>query len=267
MKTIFIEKVIADKPEFVVCWYVYLRNWINKDYVSDQTQDQFLQWSGLSNPNLFTKEIKYNGVKAAPRDILTSMGVTISKIKCENYDRYIYQFKSELDNFFYVDKSYINEIDKLGVNKFAFLLKLKAICLNGTNTCLLSKSDIAERLQMSRTTLNKYLSDLSEYVSKVKGGFEIIHPAFRIEEDPFLTIMKNFAAKKGSELVKPDKHSMLLLPFITGKFDGDYYKFITYLYAKFKTLPSKVSVEYFNTAITKERVNRKTAPQITEVIL
>ena len=267
MNKIYIDKCIADKSEFIVCWYAYLKNWVNSENVSNQTQQQFLNWSGLSKTDIFTKEIKYKDSYIAPLEILQTMGVTATKVAYGKHSRYIYQFQRTLDNFFAVDKTYMEEIEKLGVNKFAFLLKLKAICVNNTNVCLLKKEEIANRLNISRPTLNKYLKELSEYITPIKGGFEIIHPAFNLEEDIFIAAMKRFSVLKGSKMVEPSKDSMLLLPFIKGRFKGEIRAFWDYLCKSFRNLPSLVSIEYYNTAITKERVHKRKSVEISEIKL
>ena len=53
-----------------------------------------------------------------------------------------------------------------------FLILLKCLCLNGTNTTLYSQGQLANELKMGKSTVSKYISEAIDkaYISKDKKG-------------------------------------------------------------------------------------------------
>ena len=57
-----------------------------------------------------------------------------------------------------------------------FLILLKCLCLNGTNTTLYSQAQLANELKMGKSTISKYISEAIDkaYISKDKKGIHLL---------------------------------------------------------------------------------------------
>ena len=57
-----------------------------------------------------------------------------------------------------------------------FLILLKCLCLNGTNTTLYSQGQLANELKMGKSTISKYISEAIDkaYISKDKKGIHLL---------------------------------------------------------------------------------------------
>lgn len=75
-----------------------------------------------------------------------------------------------------------------------FLILLKCLCLNGTNTILYSQNRLAEELNLSTGTISRYMKEAKEkgYVKKDKKGIHLLNKdIFIITSESQLAIIKN----------------------------------------------------------------------------
>ncbi|MCD7940706.1 MAG: winged helix-turn-helix domain-containing protein [Bacteroides intestinalis] len=75
-----------------------------------------------------------------------------------------------------------------------FLILLKCVCLNGTNTTLYSQNRLAEEFNLSVGTISKYMKEAIDngYVKKDKKGIHLLNKEiFIITSESQLAIMKN----------------------------------------------------------------------------
>lgn len=75
-----------------------------------------------------------------------------------------------------------------------FLILLKCLCLNGTNTTLYSQNRLAEELNLSTGTISKYINEAiaKGYVKKDKKGIHLLNEdLFIITSESQLAILKS----------------------------------------------------------------------------
>lgn len=75
-----------------------------------------------------------------------------------------------------------------------FLILLKCLCLNGTNTTLYSQNRLAEELNLSTGTISKYINEAIDkgYVKKDKKGIHLLNDKmFIITSESTLAKLKN----------------------------------------------------------------------------
>ena len=75
-----------------------------------------------------------------------------------------------------------------------FLVLLKCLCLNGTNTTLYSQNKLAEELGLSKGTISRYMNEAIEngYVKRDKKGIHLLREdIFLITSESQLAIIKN----------------------------------------------------------------------------
>ena len=75
-----------------------------------------------------------------------------------------------------------------------FLILLKCLCLNGTNTTLYSQNRLAEELNLSTGTISKYINEAIDkgYVKKDKKGIHLLNDKmFIITSESTLAKTKN----------------------------------------------------------------------------
>ena len=94
-----------------------------------------------------------------------------------------YHFNMTEENFFYtLNDFYIKPLDGISEKDQTkckgLLLRLKAICINNSNVTLYNKMEIANKINVSKATLNKYLSMLVDagHIKVVDGGYFISNP-------------------------------------------------------------------------------------------
>lgn len=142
--------------------YSILKSYRKKEGFTDLTLEQIECLSGVSNIERIIPKLKPYLLK-------------IEQKKLDSYRmQNLYYFKKE-ESFVYLDNRFFEVQDIKDVKTKAFLIKLKLLCISGTNHCNFDKKEIAKRLNMSRPTLDKYISlavDSGE-LAITKEGFEI----------------------------------------------------------------------------------------------
>ncbi len=76
-----------------------------------------------------------------------------------------------------------------------FLVQLKCLCLNGTNTTLYNQKRIAEEMNLSTGTVSKYIKEAAEcrYIKKDEKGIHLLDKEmFIITAESELAFWKNF---------------------------------------------------------------------------
>lgn len=136
-----------------------------------------------------------------------------------------------------------------------FLLLLKAICLNNTNTIQWSKNQIAQALGLSRNTVSTLLEECRQagLIKPQAKGYELttdcfIQPAIKQTEAAIYKELCDFCKAKGVAAPKRNKValSVLLTKYNAAGVPSTEPISLTYQLNKRCTqLPEKVSIPYF----------------------
>lgn len=164
-----------------------------------------------------------------------------------------YQIKSVEKDFFMLDNGFFTR--NYSAKTAGFLLLLKAICLNNTNTIQWSKSQIAQALGLSRNTVSALLEECRQagHIKPQAKGYELttdcfIQPAIKQTEAAIYKELCDFCKAKGVAAPRRNKValSVLLTKYNATGLSRTEPISITYqLDKRCKNLPEKVSLPYF----------------------
>lgn len=138
--------------------YTLLRRYKdNKTKTSFISERRISELSGITEREV--RKIISSFKEINNNDLFTSID-TIRRGKKTNNQ---YHFDDSFSNFMHIDCEFIDKPlkgveESLQAKCKAFLLALKTICVNNTNTIKFNKVRIAEELGIDRKTLNKYLN-------------------------------------------------------------------------------------------------------------
>lgn len=183
--------------------------------------------------------------------------------------RNTYYIKPEKSNYFFLDNSLFN---KNYPTKIAgFLLLLKAICLNNTNTIQWSKSQIAQALGLSRNTVSALLEECRQagLIKPQAKGYELttdcfIQPAIKQTEAAIYKELCDFCKAKGVAAPRRNKValSVLLTKYNAVGVPSTEPISLTYqLNKRCKQLPEKVSIPYFIKMLDMQEQYREVTKQ------
>lgn len=197
----------------------------------------------------------------------------------------VYRFNPNPANYFFVNNSFY--YTTLEPKEKGFLLLLKSLCINNTNTTLYNRTKIAEELGQDRGTVSKLINSLiaNNMLLELNNGFQLPANYFPLyskdktsnyeyeklrSEDKFvLDSILEFCGKKGAILFTPDLQPLKMIfayyPFlekdIEDIYDEDFIKthFLPeILKARCDTLPLKIeSLKYFLKVLNMENIEDK----------
>ena len=245
-----ISKEILQLDTIQAAIYITLKRSRKAEGYSDLFEAQIAEYSGLS-----LDTVKH----AKLAEFLPLVGVEIRKVKSGVHYRNTYYFQAETD-FFFVDNSFFEEV--ADYRERVFLLKLKALCLNNTNRIHLTKKELAKRLNISRPTLDKYLST-SKGVKAENNGFLLVNrniyteaPKTETVFDKTFALITEFSKLKQSAL--PERDERVLADIVT-KYSGDNKRLLKDLCERLQKLPKQVTLAYFLKALrNRKRDNKET---------
>lgn len=218
--------------------------------------------------------------------------ITVETLQIGKQKLNVYRFNLRPANFFLVKNSfYYTNIDQKGKG---FLLLIKSLCINNTNTTLYNRTQIAKELGQDRNTVSKMINNLVEknMLLELDQGFSLPANYFPLyskdktskfgyeklrSEDKFvLNTILDFCNEKGSILFAPDLKPLKIIfayyPFQKRNFenlnDEDFIKshyLPEVLKTRCATLPPKIeSLNYFLTVLNVEYVeqSKEHSPQI-----
>ena len=176
-----------------------------------------------------------------------------------------YYIKPEKSNYFFLDNSFFKR--NYPAKIAGFLLLLKAICLNNTDTIQWSISQIAKGIGLSRNTTTALLNECLQLrlIKPISNGYELtagcfINSSVRKTNAGIYKELCEFCKMKGVAAPKWDKRAMSVLLTKYNSINLPASEPITItcqLNKRCKTLPEKVSLPYFIKALDMESQYRE----------
>ena len=171
--------------------------------------------------------------------------------------RNTYYIKPEKSNYFFLDNSYFKR--NYPAKIAGFLLLLKSVCLNNTDTIQWSNSQIAKAIGLSRNTTTALIKECQQLglIKAIEKGYELtagcfINSAVRKTDAGIYKELCDFCKKKGVAAPKWDKRAMsvLLTKYnAIGLSRTEPISLTCQLDKRCKNLPEKVSLAYFIKAL------------------
>lgn len=176
-----------------------------------------------------------------------------------------YYIKPANKDYFFLDNSFFNK--NYPAKIAGFLLLLKAICLNNTDTVQWSNSQIAKAVGLSRNTVIALLNECRRLglIKAIEKGYELtagcfINHSVRKTVTGIYKEICEFCKSQGTIPPNWDKRAMsvLLTKYNAVGLPASEPITITYqLNKRCKTLPEKVSLTYFIKALDMQKPYRK----------
>ena len=167
--------------------------------------------------------------------------------------RNTYYIKPEKSNYFFLDNSYFKR--NYPAKIAGFLLLLKAICLNNTDTIQWSISQIAKGIGLSRNTSTALLNECLQLrlIKPISNGYELtagcfINSSVKKTNAGIYKEICDFCKVKGVAVPKWDKRAMSVLLTKYNAIGLSNIEPISIAYQldkRCKNLPEKVSLPYF----------------------
>ena len=164
-----------------------------------------------------------------------------------------YYIKPANKNYFFLDNSFFKR--NYPAKIAGFLLLLKAICLNNTDTVQWSNSQIAKSIGLSRNTTTVLIKECQQlgFIKRIAKGYELtagcfINSAVRKTDAGIYKEICDFCKSKGITPPNWDKRAMsvLLTKYNAIGLSASEPITITYqLNKRCRNLPEKVSLPYF----------------------
>ena len=184
--------------------------------------------------------------------------LTVQTIIKEDADRGFikrnsYYIKPEKSNYFFLDNSYFKR--NYPAKIAGFLLLLKAICLNNTDTIQWSISQIAKGIGLSRNTITALIKECQQLglIKPISNGYELtagcfINSSVKKTNAGIYKELCEFCQSKGVTPPNWDKRAMsvLLTKYnAIGLLRTEPISITYQLNKRCKTLPEKASLPYF----------------------
>ena len=184
--------------------------------------------------------------------------LTVQTIIKEDTDRGFikrntYYIKPAIKDYFFLDNSFFKR--NYPAKIAGFLLLLKAICLNNTDTVQWSNSQVAKSIGLSRNTTTTLLNECLQLglIKQIAKGYELttgcfINHSVRKTDAGIYKEICEFCKVKGVAAPKWDKRAMSVLLTKYNSINLPASEPITItcqLNKRCKTLPEKVSLAYF----------------------
>ena len=248
------------KPVDVYVWAVIKCCSNHKTNISHVTEEKLSLLTGLDERTIrrVIKRLKDAGC------------LTVQTIIKEDADRGFikrnsYYIKPEKSNYFFLDNSYFKR--NYPAKIAGFLLLLKAICLNNTDTIQWSISQIAKSIGLSRNTITALIKECQQLglIKPISNGYELtagcfINSSVKKTNAGIYKEICEFCKMKGVAAPKWDKRAMsvLLTKYNAIGLSRTEPISITYqLDKRCKNLPDKVSLPYFITALDMQERYRE----------
>lgn len=236
------------KPVDVYVWAVIKCCSNHKTNISHVTEEKLSLLTGLDERTIrrSIKRLKDTGY-------LTVQTATKEDADRGFIKRNTYYIKPEKSNYFFLDNSYFKR--NYPANIAGFLLLLKAICLNDTDTVQWSNSQIAKSIGLSRNTITALIKECLQLglIKPISNGYELtagcfINSSVKKTNAGIYKEICDFCKVKGVAVPKWDKRAMsvLLTKYNAIGLSRTEPISITYqLDKRCKNLPEKVSLPYF----------------------
>lgn len=183
-----------------------------------------------------------------------------------------YYIKPEKSNYFFLDNSFFKQHYPAKIA--GFMLLLKAICLNNTDTIQWSNSQIAQSIGLSRNKTTALLNECLQLglIKQIAKGYELtagcfINSAIRKTDAGIYKEICDFCKSKGITPPNWDKRAMsvLLTKYNAIGLSASEPITITWqLNKRCKTLPEKVSLAYFIKALDMQEQYNAVIEQVEQ---
>lgn len=183
-----------------------------------------------------------------------------------------YFIKPVIKDYFFLDNSFFKQ--NYSAKIAGFLLLLKAICLNNTNTIQWSNAKIAEAIELSRNTTAVLIKECQQLglIKQIAKGYELtagwfINHSVRKTDAGIYKELCDFCEMKGVAAPKWDKRAMSILLTKYNAIDIPNAEPINLTYQlnkRCKNLPEKVSIPYFITALDMQKQGKEVVEQSME---
>ena len=183
-----------------------------------------------------------------------------------------YFIKPANKDYFFLDSSFFKR--NYPAKIAGFLLLLKSVCLNNTDTIQWSDSQIAKSIGLSRNTTTALIKECQQLglIKPISNGYELtagcfINSAVRKTDAGIYKELCDFCKKKGVAAPKWDKRAMsvLLTKYNSINLPTSEPITITYqLNKRCKNLPEKVSLAYFIKALDMQEQYNAVIEQVEQ---
>ena len=248
------------KPVDIYVWAIIKCCSNHKTNISHVTEEKLSLLTGLDERTIrrVIKRLKDAGY------------LTVQTIVKEDADRGFikrnsYYIKSTSKDYFFLDNCFFKK--NYPAKIAGFILLLKAVCLNNTDTVQWSNSQIAKAVGLSRNTTTALLNECRQLglIKAIEKGYELtagcfINSAVRKTAAGIYKEICEFCKSKGAISPNWDKRAMsvLLTKYNSINLSASEPITITYqLNERCKTLPEKLSLAYFIKALDMQNQYRK----------
>ena len=241
------------KPADVYVWAVIKCCSNHKTNISHVTEEKLSLLTGLDE-----RSIRRSIKRLKDAGYLTVQTSTVKEDADRGFiKRNMYHIKPEKSNYFFLDNSYFKR--NYPAKIAGFLLLLKAICLNNTDTIQWSISQIAKGIGLSRNTTTALLNECLQLrlIKPISNGYELtagcfINSAVRKTDAGIYKEICDFCKAKDIAIPNWDKRAMsvLLTKYnAIGLSRTEPISLTCQLDKRCKNLPEKVSLAYFIKAL------------------
>ena len=241
------------KPVDVYVWAVIKCCSNHKTNISHVTEEKLSLLTGLDE-----RSIRRSIKRLKDAGYLTVQTSTVKEDADRGFiKRNMYHIKPEKSNYFFLDNSYFKR--NYPAKIAGFLLLLKSVCLNNTDTIQWSNSQIAKAIGLSRNTTTALIKECQQLglIKAIEKGYELtagcfINSAVRKTDAGIYKEICEFCKSKGMTPPNWDKRAMsvLLTKYNSIGLSASEPITITYqLNKRCKNLPEKVSLAYFVKAL------------------
>ena len=237
------------KPADVYVWVVIKCCSNHKTNISHVTEEKLSLLTGLDE-----RSIRRSIKRLKDAGYLTVQTSTVKEDADRGFiKRNMYHIKPEKSNYFFLDNSYFKR--NYPAKIAGFLLLLKSVCLNNTDTIQWSNSQIAKSIGLSRNTTTALLNECLQLglIKQIAKGYELtagcfINSAVRKTDAGIYKELCDFCKVKGVAAPKWDKRAMSVLLTKYNAIGLSNIEPISIAYQldkRCKNLPEKVSLPYF----------------------
>ena len=256
------------KPVDVYVWAFIKCCSNHKTNISHVTEEKLSLLTGLDE-----RSIRRSIKRLKDAGYLTVQTSTVKEDADRGFiKRNMYHIKPEKSNYFFLDNSYFKR--NYPAKIAGFLLLLKSVCLNNTDTIQWSNSQIAKAIGLSRNTTTALIKECQQLglIKAIEKGYELtagcfINSAVRKTDAGIYKELCDFCKKKGVAAPKWDKRAMsvLLTKYNSINLPTSEPITITYqLNKRCKNLPEKVSLAYFIKALDMQEQYNAVIEQVEQ---
>lgn len=229
--------------------YATLRSYRKKEGYADLTQKQIAHSTGLSQRTV------ERVIPALIND--KRLFSKVDKLKLGGVKKQNLYYFSKCNNYFFVKNAYFKNLTQAK----CFVLLLKSLCLNNTNSCKLSIRRIEKLTGMDHKTIAKYITRsmqeklIDEHLNIIDRN--IVPAAFNTEEVHWNNIkdfvyhtIAKFCSSKGINVPFKDDR---LLGYITPRYSIINGSLLQDLNKRCVNLPRQISLGYFVKVLTGKK--------------